>query len=511
MNVRRNTLCLSVALFGTIWLMDVYLLYYIKVFLDKFHLEPSYLNNIQILFLIWNAINDPILGFVQDLGCCGITWIQDRRKVVLYCGPVFSIAFLLFWFPWSSDSSVVIGIQLLVSLFIFDTLLTLVLSAYCGLCVEKCQKHQDRVRIIVYGELVGVVAGFLIMPMESLTDNLEKFDIFQIFTVGIALLSAACLFFCGLYLKDDQTGGEEEMKKLEETEELGSDWRSVLTISWQIIKEFRFIALVGAQFFKILRFMGNEQFLIIFVEALLTNHGLLERGSNMLGFYYVLARSLGNILFLALWVPVNKLGCQWVIQGINIVSLFNCAFAYMAGSNNFWAIAIFIVIENTLCRCGWQGFYMVISGEVIDSDKIINKRKSPLSTTIFTMKALFTKPADQLAPVILLAFLQTSYYNEFKSLCWPNEHLSTLNPGNMTISSTISPTDLDLRCTNIRLTTFQALIFFPIICCIGESLFVLLDQYVVWKSGNDTRPAVNETENGNIEMVTQTKMIASST
>lgn len=36
-----------------------------QVFIDKYHLPSSYLNVVQILFLIWNAINDPILGYMQ--------------------------------------------------------------------------------------------------------------------------------------------------------------------------------------------------------------------------------------------------------------------------------------------------------------------------------------------------------------------------------------------------------------------------------------------------------------
>lgn len=47
--------------------------------------------------------------------------------------------------------------QLLVSLFVYDTLLTLVLSAYCGLCVEVATTHTDRVRVTIFGELFGLI------------------------------------------------------------------------------------------------------------------------------------------------------------------------------------------------------------------------------------------------------------------------------------------------------------------------------------------------------------------
>jgi len=39
--------------------------YYLKVFLNFYHLDAFWLNLAQILFMIWNALNDPIFGYIQ--------------------------------------------------------------------------------------------------------------------------------------------------------------------------------------------------------------------------------------------------------------------------------------------------------------------------------------------------------------------------------------------------------------------------------------------------------------
>lgn len=37
----------------------------LQVFLNHYKIDPDYLNIAQILFMIWNAINDPLFGCVQ--------------------------------------------------------------------------------------------------------------------------------------------------------------------------------------------------------------------------------------------------------------------------------------------------------------------------------------------------------------------------------------------------------------------------------------------------------------
>uniref|UniRef100_A0A1I7XB30 MFS domain-containing protein n=1 Tax=Heterorhabditis bacteriophora TaxID=37862 RepID=A0A1I7XB30_HETBA len=377
----RVAIALNFGLLGAVAIFDIQALYYLKVFIDKYHLPPNYLSIVQILFLVWNALNDPIMGYMQDLGCCGIKWIMDRRKVMLYAGPAFAASFLLFWFPWSTSNAVVTAIHLLVSLFLFDTLLTLVFSAYCGLCVELSHKHSDRVLVIIYAEIFSLLAGFFVFPIETLTHNLDYYSTFQWCTIIIALIGIVCMVFCGLSLKKEKAKNGED-KEMTEDEEMPNNVKKAITISWGIIKEFRFICLVGAQFFKILRFMGNEQFLIIYVETLLVQTGYLQKGDKFLGIYYVLVRSLGSV-------------SRIVQRKSPIVSL---AF-------------------SSLSRCGWQGYYIVIAGEVIDTDKKQNSRRAPLSTIIFTLKALFNKPADQLAPIILLTLLEYGGYTTYKNGC----------------------------------------------------------------------------------------------
>lgn len=94
--------------------------YYVKVFLQVFKVNEYWFNVAQVLFMIWNAINDPLFGYVQDLGG---TWMKDRSKIFTYFGPFLVFSFWILWIPWRNDDHTpkfVEGLHLIVGLFLYD-------------------------------------------------------------------------------------------------------------------------------------------------------------------------------------------------------------------------------------------------------------------------------------------------------------------------------------------------------------------------------------------------------
>lgn len=103
--------------------------------------------------MIWNAVNDPLFGYLQDnsrMPCC-----SQRRLSILYGAPLYSLTFLLAWFPWRSYASGdwLTGLHLTVALCAFDALLTFVLLAQCALFAEISSNHQTRLRLIKYSQV----------------------------------------------------------------------------------------------------------------------------------------------------------------------------------------------------------------------------------------------------------------------------------------------------------------------------------------------------------------------
>lgn len=103
--------------------------------------------------MVWNAVNDPLFGYLQDnsrVPCC-----SQRRLSILYGAPLYSLAFLLAWFPWRSytPGDWLSGLHLMVALCAFDGMLTFVLLAQCALFAEISSHHQNRIRLIKYSQV----------------------------------------------------------------------------------------------------------------------------------------------------------------------------------------------------------------------------------------------------------------------------------------------------------------------------------------------------------------------
>ncbi|XP_044289757.1 transmembrane protein 180-like isoform X4 [Varanus komodoensis] len=96
--IHPNALAYSMTTLGAGMMNSIFNFYYVKLFLNKYKISEAAFHQAQVVFMIWNAINDPLFGYIQDNSkapCC------SRRQVsILYGAPLYALAFLLPWFPW---------------------------------------------------------------------------------------------------------------------------------------------------------------------------------------------------------------------------------------------------------------------------------------------------------------------------------------------------------------------------------------------------------------------------
>jgi len=117
--------------------------------------------------MVWNAINDPLFGYLQDnsrVPCC-----SQRRLAILYGAPLYSLAFLLAWFPWQTyaPGDWLIGVHLTVALCAFDAMLTFVLLAQCALFAEISSHHQSRLRLVNYNQVRTIPNTSTLFPLVA--------------------------------------------------------------------------------------------------------------------------------------------------------------------------------------------------------------------------------------------------------------------------------------------------------------------------------------------------------
>jgi len=194
--------------------------YYVKVFMNFYHIEEHWFQMAQVLYLIWNAINDPLFAYVQDNTNLAIT--KTRRESIMYSGPLFALSFIIPWIPWA-ESSWLVGLHLIVALFIWDTLFTFVGLAICALFSELSKEIDDRITLNRYSQVASLIGSSSIMLLEFTSDSLNNFGAFQVTTVVIALCSWILFHYTGQNahteydLKKRSTTGESEVISCEKT------------------------------------------------------------------------------------------------------------------------------------------------------------------------------------------------------------------------------------------------------------------------------------------------------
>lgn len=175
----------------------------VKYYTDKVFLQPIFIGIAFLIYAIWNALNDPIIGFLSDNTR---TKIGRRIPYMRITSFIFGIAFILVWFP---PSPPLIGSQLdtfwylLITILLFDTVFTIYGLCIIALLPELSLDPNERTKLSVYLTvfgIVGTVIAFLI-PFIFLTTTGGK-EQFQFLCIIIAIIATICFFIASFTLKE---------------------------------------------------------------------------------------------------------------------------------------------------------------------------------------------------------------------------------------------------------------------------------------------------------------------
>lgn len=215
--------------------------------------------------MVWNAVNDPLFGYLQDNS--QVQCFSRRQLAILYGAPLYALAFLLPWFPWKhyQEGDGLTGLHLIVALCAFDGMLTFVLLAQCALFAEISTRHDSRLQLIKYNQVATLVGSTSILFCGFISDNMENFIHFQVFTVLVGAVATACMCYTGIY----STTQYEQREAGPESAEKVPSWSSVILLTKQILAQSNFLLFVTMNFFQVFHLAFCNNFLMIFAENLI--------------------------------------------------------------------------------------------------------------------------------------------------------------------------------------------------------------------------------------------------
>jgi glycoside/pentoside/hexuronide:cation symporter, GPH family len=144
------------------------------------------------IYAIWNAINDPLFGYLTD---STRSRLGRRIPYMRYTAPFLALTFILVWFVPPKAGEGLLFIWMLVSMLLYDTCYTIIGLVYSALLPEISESDAERNGLQISSSLfglVGLLLGFVIpelfRPKAGTSPSLLPLQIAMIVVGVVAML-----------------------------------------------------------------------------------------------------------------------------------------------------------------------------------------------------------------------------------------------------------------------------------------------------------------------------------
>jgi GPH family glycoside/pentoside/hexuronide:cation symporter len=148
---------------------------------------------------LWDAISDPIAGYVSDN--TKSRWGR-RRPYILFGGLAVAITFILIWTVPAGLGEMGIFFYYLAMSLLFYTAVTIFSVPLVALGYEMSTDYHERTNLFAYGSFIGNIFAILtpwmyhIANLGLFKNEVEGMKVVGMFVAGIIALSALVCFFC---------------------------------------------------------------------------------------------------------------------------------------------------------------------------------------------------------------------------------------------------------------------------------------------------------------------------
>ncbi|MHA2305624.1 MAG: MFS transporter [Candidatus Hodarchaeales archaeon] len=360
----------------------------------KLGLSEEWISLAWILFAVWNSINDPIFGILQER----IDTNMGRRIPVLRFGaPIYALTFIICWFPFMENTQIALFWNLLLVLFLIDSMFTMIGLVLTALPAEMCLTQEARSNLGLYNAILGSIGGILsvILPLILLTDetSTELNPLFKPVMVMVGLVAGTVLFFSSHSLFENEYARTEEPLDFIES-------------MVKTIKNKEFLAFEASTFPRELAFTIIISSITYYAQYVLRLQGLSASFPIFAVFILLL---LGSFLAERM---VKRRGLKQVsIAGLILTSI-GLVLLFLSGN---WLIPV--MLSFAVIGIGFGSVNLTwnpLMADVMDYDEILTGKRR--ETTYAGMNALITKPAISIANALFLLIISGFGFDNTKSI-----------------------------------------------------------------------------------------------
>ena len=349
----------------------------------KLGLSEEWISLAWLIFAFWNAINDPLFGILQER----INTDMGRRIPVLRFGaPFYSVIFIICWFPFMGNTQIALFWNLLLVLFLIDSMFTMIGLVLTALPAEMCLTQEARSNLGLYNAVLGASGGFLsaILPLILLTNESSTTlnPLFKPVMLLVGLVAGTILFLSSFNLVEHEYARTEESLGFIE---------SIFTT----IKNREFLKFEISNFNRELAFTIIIGAITYFVQYVLMIQGVLASIPLISVFILMLLSS-----FFANWMVKQRGLKQVYILGLILTS---SGLALLFFSGNWF---ILVLLSFVIIGVGFGPINLIwtpLIADIMDYDEMLTGKRR--ETTYAGMNALLTKPAISIGNALFLLII----------------------------------------------------------------------------------------------------------
>jgi len=355
-------------------------------FFTKFlGLSEALASTVWIIFAIWNALNDPLFGYLSDRTK---SKLGRRIPYIRYGSFFYALFFVLTWVKWPlGNSQTALFIQMLATLFLFDTLYTAIATSLYVMPYTMAVSNKARGNVFImkiFFTLVSMGLPLVVFPLIK-PEVGESPLRFQLIMTAIGVAAFVIIFASTFFYKEKVTTDIDENPE--------NIFKSVV----DCFKNRSFVI------FEILSFT------VIFIQTILMQGVIYyfdEFDMPMPVAYGVLG--LGAVFGVVLWsVKVKTWGVKKCTLLMCIIFAAGAAAMSLFGKNSIVAGIAFFTAGMGFA--GGMFLIPLMNGDVIDYDETVTgQRREGMYAGV---NSLITKPAISFANSAFLMIAKAFGYN----------------------------------------------------------------------------------------------------
>lgn len=341
-------------------------------FFTKFlGLSEELASTVWIIFAVWNALNDPLFGYISDRTK---SKLGRRIPYIRYGSFFYALFFILTWVKWPlGNSQTALFIQMLATLFLFDTLYTAIATSLYVMPYTMAVSNKARGNIFImkiFFTLLSMGLPLVLFPIIKPEVSADPRP-FQLIMTAIGVVTFIVIFASTFFYKEKVTTDIDENPE--------NIFKSIV----DCFKNRSFVI------FEILSFT------VIFIQTILMQGVIyyFDEFTLPMPFAYG-SLGVGAVFGVILWsTKVKTWGVKKCTTLMCIIFAIGATLMAIFGGNNIVAVAGFFTAGMGFAG----GMYLIplMNGDVIDYDETVtgNRREGMYAG----VNSLITKPAISFA------------------------------------------------------------------------------------------------------------------